>query len=179
MPKNKIGGKHKHLKKAGAVEKKFDLLGMDDTIAYAYVTKPYGNRTFDAVIIKSNKLVRFQAQYKRRKVRVVVGKLIRLSLAVDFTKEFYVVDDLVGELETKFIEKSPAYKENYKRIRQANDMTHRDGDADTVFDFDNLGNALADEDKEKEKPKRAGISYDVVADIPDSSDESDFDIDDL
>ena len=58
-------------------------------------------------------------------------------------------------------------------------MTHRDGDADTVFDFDNLGNALADEDKEKEKPKRAGISYDVVADLPDSSDSSDFDIDDL
>ena len=173
MPKNKIGGRHKHLKKAGAVEKKFDLLGIDDTIAYAYVTKPYGNRTFDAVIIKSNKLVRFQAQYKRRKVRVVVGKLIRLSLAVDFTKEFYVVDDLCGEQETKFIEKSSIYKENYKRIRQANDMTHRDGDADTVFDFDNLGNALADKDKDKDKAKRPSISYDVAGDISDDSDDSD------
>ena len=72
MVKNKIGGKHKHLKKSDGDEK-FILLEIDDEIEYAYVTKAYGNRTFDAILIKSLKTVRFQAQYKKRKHRVGVG----------------------------------------------------------------------------------------------------------
>jgi len=171
MPKNKIGGKHKHLKKSGGGEKKFDPLSLDDTISYAYVTKAYGNRYFDAIILKEQKCVRFQAQHKRKKFRVVVGGLIRLSLATDFTKEFYVVDDVCGEQEIKSVEKSADYKDSYKRTRQENDMTHQDGDADTVFD---VGEILPD----VEKPKKPSIAYDDAIELPDS-DSEDFDIDDL
>ena len=116
MPKNTIGGKHKHLKKETFVEKKFDVLSLDGDLAYAYTTKAYGNRTFDAIILKSHKTVRFQAQYKRRKARITVGSLIRIARITDFTKETYVVDEICGPDETRIVQKHEDYEQNYRKV---------------------------------------------------------------
>jgi len=170
MPKNKIGGKHKHLKNT-VVNTKFKFLEISDDVSYAYVTKAYGNRTFDAVILKAEKCVRFTAQYKRRKARVGLGNLIKISNAPAFTKDFYVVEDLCGELETKAVEKSDLYKDQYRRARQEYGAATHDGDADveTLFDNDMINN---------EPIKRQ--SELVAMDLPDYESESDSDdIDDI
>lgn len=174
MVKNKIGGKHKHLKKSDGDEK-FILLGVNDEIEYAYVTKAYGNRAFDAILIKSLKTVRFQAQYKKRKHRVTVGGLIHLALAKDFTNQYYVVENICGPEETKCVEKSEHYKDNYRMIRQQNDMTYNSNNQDT-FDFDK-DDDQDDDDQEYEKPS---ISYGEAVEISDNdSDDSELDIDNL
>lgn len=173
MVKNKIGGKHKHLKKSDGDEK-FILLGVNDEIEYAYVTKAYGNRAFDAILIKSLKTVRFQAQYKKRKHRVTVGGLIHLALAKDFTNQYYVVENICGPEEIKCVEKSEHYKDNYRMIRQQNDMTYNSNNQDT-FDFDKDDDQ--DDDQEYEKPS---ISYGEAVEISDNeSDDSELDIDNL
>ena len=123
-----------------------------------------------------------------------MGSLIYLSLVKDFTNEFYVVESICGEEEVKVVEKSTEYKDNYKLIRQQNDLTFRDGDADTIFDFDDLAVAtdkIADIHHKKDgaedqsSTKRNSVSYeDIGIDSIDSEDsedseDSDQDLDDL
>lgn len=177
MPKNTIGGKHKHLKKAPVLEKKFDLLDLDDHIEYAYATKAYGNRMFDAIILKSLKTVRFQAQYKRRKSRVVVGSLIKLSLVKDFTKETYIVEDICGENEIKAVAKSDDYEHNYKKVLLNNDMTYRSNNSSSVFEFDLCDENVSDDDCDNKNK----ISYTEAVMISDdeTSDMEELNFDDL
>jgi len=175
MPKNTIGGKHKHLKKNTAVEKKFTILEIDDNVSYAYTTKAYGNRSFDAIILKTLATVRFQAQYKRRKSRVTVGSLIKLSLVKDFTKETYVVEDLCCSTEAKAILKSSEYEKNYRKILQDNDMTYKSGCGDSIIEFDQQDDYEVDDND-----KRPSLSYsDAVMISDDDDDDDDLDIDNL
>lgn len=170
MPKNVHGGKHKHLKNTTEIREKFDMIDISDNdVEYAYVSKAYGNRTFDAIILKSCKQIRFQAQFKRRKARVAVGMVIRVSLATDFTNPYYTVEGICGENEIKCIEKSRDYRDNYKRIRQNNDLTYKEGDANTVFDFEH-------DSSHEDEPTKVSVSYDDI--ISDNCD-SDYDLDDL
>jgi hypothetical protein len=174
MPKNTIGGKHKHLKKNPVIVKKFELLDLDDDIAYAYITKAYGNRTFDAIILKSYKLIRFQAQYKRRKARVAVGSLIRTSLIKDFTKETYVVEDICSPEEVKAVQKDEDYEQNYRKILCDHDVTYRAGNTDSFIEFDQ--DHYQDEE---DNVKRPSISYSEAVVISDDDSDASCDIDDL
>lgn len=174
MPKNTFGGKHKHLKKHVNKVEKFELLSVKDDVQYAYISKEYGNRTFDAIILNTYKTVRFQAQYRKRKARVGVGMLVRISLAEDFTNAYYVVEGICGEQETKCVEKSEEYSDKYRKIKQDNDFTYRNGDGNRTFDFEDNDE---DSDEEQDVEKKT-LSYAEAIMISDSEEEE-FDFDDL
>ena len=125
MPKNKFGGKHKHLKKEQAVEK-YHFLKPGSELMYAYVSKAYGNRMFDIVILESRKTIRIHAQYRKRKARISVGILIKVSCSDAFTSEYYAVEDICGENETREVQKSDEYQSNYRMITNEHDIVNDD-----------------------------------------------------
>ena len=150
MPKNKFGGKHKHLKKEQSIEK-YNFLKPGNELMYAYVSKAYGNRMFDIVILESRKTVRIHAQYRRRKARISAGILIKVSCSNAFTSEYYAVEDICGENETREVQKSDEYQTNYRMITNEHDIVNDesfiqfDGEA-TFSDEDNDNDEDSDED---------------------------------
>ena len=167
MPKNKFGGKHKHLKNEVVVEK-YEFLEPGSDVMYAYVSKAYGNRAFDAVIISTCKTVRLQAQYKKRKKRIAVGNLITIARSDDFTQDFYLIVGICGDVERREVQCSGQYGVNYRAITNEHDIVTDDGSS-VQFGYDE------ESDEQMVKPQ-------VEIDYPPSDPEDDldeYDIDDL
>ena len=148
MPKNKFGGKHKHLKKEQSIEK-YNFLKPGNELMYAYVSKAYGNRMFDIVILESRKTVRIHAQYRRRKARISTGILIKVSCSNAFTSDYYAVEDICGENETREVQKSDEYQSNYRMITNEHDIVNDESfiqfDVEATFS-DNDNDEESDED---------------------------------
>ena len=119
-------------------------------------------------------MIRFQAQYKRRKARVAVGSLIRTSLIKDFTKETYVVEDICSPEEVKAVQKDDDYEQNYRKILCDHDVTYRAGNTDSFIEFDQ--DHYQDEE---DNVKRPSISYSEAVVISDDDSDASCDIDDL
>ena len=169
MPKNLHGGKHKHLKKEIAKENKIIFLEPSDELMYAYVVKGFGNRNFDITILKNHKTVRICAQYRRKKKRIAVGDIIKVSVSNSFTEEFYAPEEVCCEQEVRMIENSDEYSMNLRKIRNQYDFTHREVDSAIEFDS-NMIEATMDEIEPQERP----------IDLPPSeSDSEEYDLDNL
>lgn len=167
MPKNKFGGKHKHHKNEQSVER-FDFAEPGDDIMYAYVSKAYGNRAFDAAIITSRKTVRLQAQYKKRKHRIAVGNLIKIACSTDFSNEYYLIVGICGENERRMVQSSEQYSINYRAVTNEHDIVMDDGSS-VQFGYD-------EEVEELVKPQ---VEIDFPPSESDSDGIDDLDIDDL
>ena len=168
MPKNKGGGKHKHRKKIVDIKEKFTMILPDNNeIMYVYITKGYGNRTFDGIVLKNKKSIRFRAQMERRKKRVSVGNLIIMSSSDSFSKEFFSVESICSEDERHVVQKSPEYQNNYRAITNEHEIV--ENDSNICFDY------ADDSDHETNKiPEQRAIEF-----PPSDSDEEEPDIDDL
>ena len=164
MPKNKIGGKHKHLKKDDGNNKKFDFIEPDtEGIYYAYVGKCYGNRQFDVILLKNKKKVRMGVPLKRRKKRIAEGNLIKICKAECFTKETYCYEEKCEENEVNFVANSDEYGRNYKSIKGSYDL-FVNATSDGVYFTKN---------EVEEVGKKVEISYEDVLDLSDEDDDED------
>jgi len=150
MGKNKGGGKHKHRKNETIV--KINFVKPSEEIFYVYVTKAYGNRMFDGIIIRNREKIRFKAMMrKKRSQRVSVGGIIKMSMSRDFSEIYYAVEDVCNEEEYKMIEKSDEYIENVKMIRNEHDISFKDCGSSVYFeDDDNLNESINIEEDEDE-----------------------------
>lgn len=168
MGKNKAGGKHKHQK--NEVQEKYTFVEPTDDIFYVYITKAYGNRMFDGVILKDNTKIKFKAMMKkRRSQRVVVGGIITMSRSNDFSKVYYAVENICGDNEYRMIEKSAEYAENLKSVRNIYDISSSVSDNVLFDDEDDPDNCF---DQNKESVTLESIYNDI-------DDDEELDIDDL
>jgi hypothetical protein len=163
MPKNKFGGKHKHLSK-DVKEKKFDFINpYDQGVCYAFVGKAYGNRQFDAVILKNRQTIRLSVPLKRRSKRISEGNLIKICKADCFTKETYCFEGKCEENEVFYVRNSVEYENNYKNIKSSYDI-FADNNTDGV-------NFEKSEDKIDEKGSRNSVSYEEFLKMSEDEDE--------
>ena len=172
MPKNLHGGKHKHLKKEVPTERKITFIEPSDDMMYAYVAKGYGNRNFDITILKNHKTVRICAQYRRRKKRIAVGDIIKVSVSNSFTEEFYAAEEVCCEHEVRMIENSEEYSMDLRKIRNQHDFTHREVDSAIEFDTDMIEATMDDDNNIAPQNKDMGMP-------PSDSDSEEYDLDDL
>lgn len=177
MPKNKGGGKHKHLKKDTGKPTKFDFIKpSDETIYYGYVGKCYGNRQFDVVILKNNKKVRIGVPVKRKRKRIAEGNLIKLYKAECYSKETYCCECKCEDNEVNFVSNSEEYSTIYKAIKNSYDLFTDKNSSNVKFSNDD---DFSDEEEEHKEKTRVldKISYDIVMNMSDEDENSDSDSD--
>ena len=175
MPKNKFGGKHKHLSR-DIKDKRFEFIEPDnDEVYYAYVGKAYGNRQFDAVIIKNMQKIRLNVPLKRKSKRISENNLIKVSKATCFTKETYCFEGKCEENEINYVEGSEEYCINYKSIKNSYALFTDNSTKGIQF------SALDEEDEEENEEKRE-VSYEEFLGFNENTDSDisdNIDIDDL
>jgi len=168
MPKNTGGGKHKHRKKIPIkVPKKFELLSPHiEDVMYVYISKAYGNRMFDGIIVKNKQNIKFRAQMERRRKRIAVGNLIIMSRSDTFSNEFYGVESICTDDERREIQNSSEYQANLRSILNNNEACSKE--SNILFEYDQ-------DDENIEIPEQRVIDFPSDSD----SDDSELNIDDL
>lgn len=167
MPKNKFGGKHKHQKSEQNIVERFDFVEIDDDdLAYAYVSKAYGNRMFDIVLLKDIKTIKIKTQFRKRRSRISVGNLVTVGKSTDFTEDFYVVDRICGDIEKNLVQKSQEYSLNFKKI--TNEYSITNDSSDIYFEY-------GDDDDDHDGKQEATFEDSDQ----DSDEDSDQDLDNL